>query len=215
MPSRRLMIRQPKQARARESMARMLDAAETLFADGGEDALTVEAVTTRAATSVGSFYARFGDREGLLRAMHARYLENAAAAMRAAVDAAGRRTTLSSAVKAFVGVMCDAVHTHRDASRFFILHKAGDQQLRSMGIEANRALANAFEAVLARHASQVGASRRAVLVDTAVRLLFAMLIQHVMFAPEEVTGRAIGRKAAIAEISRVIVASLRAPPGSR
>ena len=69
------MGRKPQQARSILSMARMLDAAEAIFADGGDNALTVEAVITRAKTSVGNFYGRFGDHEGLLQAIHDRFPE--------------------------------------------------------------------------------------------------------------------------------------------
>ena len=53
----------------------MLDAAEVVFAEGGADALTVDAVVKRPEGSIGNFYGRFGDRDGLLQAMHGRFLE--------------------------------------------------------------------------------------------------------------------------------------------
>lgn len=49
------IARKPQQDRSARSMAKMLDAGEAIFAEGGDGALTVEAVVKRAGTSVGSF----------------------------------------------------------------------------------------------------------------------------------------------------------------
>lgn len=56
-------------------MNRMLDTAESPLDAGGPDALTVDAVVQAAHTSTDSFYARFGDRHGLLVALQDRFLE--------------------------------------------------------------------------------------------------------------------------------------------
>ena len=76
-------------------MAKMLDAGEAIFAEGGDGALTVEAVVKRAGTSVGSFYSRFGDRDGLLQSMHERFLLRIGGAAHVAVAAAGNEKTLA------------------------------------------------------------------------------------------------------------------------
>jgi AcrR family transcriptional regulator len=66
----------------------MLDAAERLLRTGGPEALTVEAVIEQAGTSTGSFYSRFGSREGLFMAMHERFLTTVGEAMVSVIDAA-------------------------------------------------------------------------------------------------------------------------------
>ena len=76
----------------------MLDAAEAVFAEGGADALTVDAVVKRSEGSMGNFYGRFGDRDGLLKAMHERFLERLGGATQAAVAAAAGEKTLAGAM---------------------------------------------------------------------------------------------------------------------
>ena len=66
-------VRAPQQTRSIASTARMLDAAEEFLDRAGPDALTVEAVVRESQASIGSFYARFGDRLGLLFALQERF----------------------------------------------------------------------------------------------------------------------------------------------
>ena len=62
--------RAPRQSRSRATLARIEDAAEALFADHGYDGTTVGDIVARAGCSVGSFYARFNDKEALLHHIH-------------------------------------------------------------------------------------------------------------------------------------------------
>ena len=72
-------IRPPRQARSQETLDRILDAAETLVADKGFEDSPVSEIVQRADSSVGAFYARFHDKEGLLHALYERYYEEAVA----------------------------------------------------------------------------------------------------------------------------------------
>ncbi|MEX1257377.1 MAG: TetR/AcrR family transcriptional regulator [Gemmatimonadota bacterium] len=63
------LVRAPLQERSRKTLERILAAGWTLLEEGGPDALTVQAITRRARTSVGSFYARFQGKDDLLRYM--------------------------------------------------------------------------------------------------------------------------------------------------
>jgi len=72
-------VRAPLQERSRRTLARVLAAGWSLLESEGPDGLTVAAITSRARTSVGSFYARFRGKEDLLRYMAEQALEEAAA----------------------------------------------------------------------------------------------------------------------------------------
>lgn len=65
-------IHVPRQARSRETLTRLLDAAEAVLAEGGLDAATVPAIAKRAGLSVGAVYRRFPDKDALLRAVYFR-----------------------------------------------------------------------------------------------------------------------------------------------
>ena len=66
--------RVPRQARSRERLARMLDAAEELLVAEGPGALTTTRVASAAGVSVGSLYQYLPDKEAIVEALAGRYL---------------------------------------------------------------------------------------------------------------------------------------------
>ena len=66
--------RVPRQARSRERLARMLDAAEELLVSEGPGALTTTRVAAASGVSVGSLYQYLPDKEAIVEALANRYL---------------------------------------------------------------------------------------------------------------------------------------------
>ena len=81
-------IRVPQQARSRETLERLLDAAESVIAEKGVEGASVAEIARRADSSIGAFYARFHDKEGLLQYLFERFDEQALATARAALEPA-------------------------------------------------------------------------------------------------------------------------------
>jgi len=79
-------VRPAHQARTRAALNRLLDAAEELLAEKGFDEMGIVEIARRAGTSVGGFYRRFRDKEGLLHALHERFCEDAEATADEALD---------------------------------------------------------------------------------------------------------------------------------
>ncbi len=79
-------ITPPKQQRSQRTLERLLDAAEALIEERGVDGITISAVVKKAGSSVGAFYARFGDKESLLRCVFERFYEQAGATADAALE---------------------------------------------------------------------------------------------------------------------------------
>lgn len=75
-PAGSLDYRMPRQERSRETLDRFFKAIEELLADRTFDELTIADIAARADRTVGSFYARFPDKDAALRSLHARYLEH-------------------------------------------------------------------------------------------------------------------------------------------
>lgn len=202
------MVRKPQQARSILSMARMLDAAEALFAEGGVEALTVEAVVERSSTSVGSFYARFGDRNGLLEAMHERFLERLATGGQIAIQAAARQKKLVGALEVLITHIFAIVREYRNSARFFVMHRSTDVKLRAQGIQANAFFARMFTDLVLRYQNEIAHAKPANAADVAWRMTFAMFAQQVMFENQEVSGAAISDKALVRELARCLTAYL-------
>lgn len=70
-----------------ELAGRLVDAAATLLASGGPAALSLRRVATAAGTSTMAVYTRFGDKAGLLAAMHRLGFARLGSALRAAAAA--------------------------------------------------------------------------------------------------------------------------------
>jgi AcrR family transcriptional regulator len=67
--------REPRQDRGRRRIDAILDAADAVIGEVGYEAATTNAIARRAETSVGSLYQFFADKEAILRALAARYLD--------------------------------------------------------------------------------------------------------------------------------------------
>jgi AcrR family transcriptional regulator len=72
-------VRPPQQARSQETLDRILDSAEALIAEKGIDDAPIAEIVRRAGSSVGAFYTRFRDKDGLVHALYERYYEQAVA----------------------------------------------------------------------------------------------------------------------------------------
>ena len=196
-------------------MAKMLDAAEAIFAEGGDNALTVEAVVKRSKTSVGNFYGRFGDRDGLLKAMHERFLLRLGGAAHVAVAAAGNEKTLAGAIEVYLSHLFTAAHEYRNSARFFVLHRSADQNLRAQGIRANTIFAGIFTTLMLSHREEISHAHPEIATDVAWRMVYAALAQQMMFDEQEVSGVKITQPALEREISCCLVAYLKAAPAKR
>jgi AcrR family transcriptional regulator len=82
----------PRQARSREKVARMLEAADRLLAGEGTEALTTTRVAAEAGVSVGALYQYLPDRDVIIDALADRYLTRLEALMDSFVDRASRES---------------------------------------------------------------------------------------------------------------------------
>lgn len=186
----------------------MLDAAESLFATGGSDALTVEAIIEKSGTSAGSFYARFGDRDGLVKALHDRFLGRLQELVGGITLEAFAQHSLADAVSVIVSGSLAVARQHRESLTFFVLFKAADEQLKMQGVAANHGYAEAFRMVVMHHKAEIVHPKPAQAVDVAFRMMFAVLIQTVMFEPRELTGRPMADKTLAEQVAKAITVYL-------
>ena len=68
-------VNTPKQLRSQQTMNKMLEAAEQILETKSWQTLTIQEVVKVAGTSVGAFYGRFKDKDGLLHALDERYFD--------------------------------------------------------------------------------------------------------------------------------------------
>ncbi|KCZ53749.1 hypothetical protein HY29_16215 [Hyphomonas beringensis] len=93
----RRLSRQEQQQRTRE---RLLDAAESLFAEGGVNATSLRTVCEKAGFSQGAFYSNFASKQDLLLSVLQRHIEREAVLLQSLVKSASS-DTLDHALEGF------------------------------------------------------------------------------------------------------------------
>lgn len=63
-------IPSPKQSRAKETVAVVIEAARSVLTRSGESAVRIQEISATTGVSIGSIYHHFGDRDGLIRATY-------------------------------------------------------------------------------------------------------------------------------------------------
>jgi len=122
-------IRPPQQARSQETLSRILDAAEALVADKGFEDTSVAEVVRRAGSSVGAFYTRFRDKDGLLYALYERFLEQATATADDALDPERwEGLGIAEILASVVGFLVEIYREQRGLIRVFVVRNHTDAE---------------------------------------------------------------------------------------
>ena len=125
-------IRPPQQARSQDTLDRILDAAEGLVSEKGFDDTTVADVVARAGSSVGAFYARFHDKDGLLYALYERYLAQAMATADAALEPSRwEGVGVAGILRAVVRFLVSIYREQEGLIRAFVIRNHTDGEFRA------------------------------------------------------------------------------------
>lgn len=165
----------PAQARSRERLERILDAAARVFGEVGYEAATTEAIALAADTSIGSVYRFFPNKKALFAALYTRYLEK----VRTLFDVVAADGDDSVPWEDVVGTMIDgfaAFHDSEPGFRAVWLSLALTDQMIVEGEALNRELAERLEPLFARRFPHLRPADRRVVATVAVEAVSAMLI---------------------------------------
>lgn len=116
----------PRQARSRATLERYVSAARRLMEDRTWESVTVQELARAADSSVGAFYARFGDKQGLLDYLDEQYTREMTEFRDWFVrDARARKLGLRSLVRQFFGTMVRFHRQRRGLLRTLVLETRG------------------------------------------------------------------------------------------
>ncbi len=194
--------RLPRQSRGERRINLILDAAEELFGELGYDATTTNAIAARANTSIGSLYQYFPNKEAIVVALVARFLER----MREAFDDALRDADTRPGVP--VGELLDDV-----LDPLLALHARRSRLLQvCFNLPANGELAPAAQALTEEIIARLDAlvAQREPWLDAARRRLHVTIVVEVVKGLLPLTATADGtqRPEVIAEMKRLLRAYL-------
>ena len=178
-------IRPPMQERTRLTLGRMLDAAEKLVAEKGFSETGIAEIARAAGTSVGGFYRRFHDKDGLLQALHDRFCEEARATADAALDP-GRWSGASTAdiVRQFSAFLIQIYRERAGAFRAFMLASLTDESVRRRTLELRQHLHQRFAALLAERRAELAHPDPDLGSAFAIDFILGTLSQAVQFQQE-------------------------------
>lgn len=197
-------IREPQQARSRETMDRILEALEALLAEKSFDKVTMQELAQRSETGISSIYARFKDKQALILGMHARVRERAMGCVDDLSDAERwKGVPLERMVRR---VVIAAVRFYRDhgaliRAALFV----DDAAVRERQGSVLRMASGRFAQVLTTRFDTAG-DRMDSAVDAACRILAAVMYAELMFGDVAMVRNPVSDRVLARQLSRAILA---------
>jgi AcrR family transcriptional regulator len=174
-------VARPKQARSEATLHRLLDAAETLIEETGSAEVSIPEIVRRAQSSVGGFYARFRDKNELLRALEERFFrEQRARLERLTRPEAWGAAGVPEIVRGCMAELVAVFRTRRTLIRAFVARAIHDVEFRGEAQRFEREVADRVSALLLSRPGAIGHPRPALGVPIAVAMVFGAMTAGVL-----------------------------------
>ena len=201
-------VRPPQQARSRQTLDRILDAAETLVAAKGIDDAPIAEIVRRAGSSVGAFYTRFRDKDGLVHALYDRYYEQAVATADEALESerwegAGIAEILSAVIRFLVSIYRE----QGGLIRAFVVRNHTNPEFQARQERLSHHVAERLSALLLARAGEITHPDPEMASGFGLTLVFSTLESTVLFG-EMRSALALSDEALSAELTRAYLAYL-------
>ncbi len=202
-------VQAPKQARSEQTLLRLLDAAEALIQEKGLADVSIPEIVRRAGSSVGGFYARFRDKDELLRALEERFFRRLDERVEELADPAYWGRAGTAAIVA--SCMHELVATYRAENNMinaFLLRAARDVEIRDEGMRFRQRVSARISDLLLTRRGEIGHPDPAVAIDLGIQLAFGLMLQNVIFGELRAGSRVLGDAAIEVELTRNFIAYL-------
>jgi AcrR family transcriptional regulator len=200
--------RDPKQERSAASTERMLDAASVILAQSGLDGLTVERVVELSETSMGTFYLRFESRQGLIDALHRRFLQTVPPQMARAIDTKEPKQDLRAELEDLFFTVFTGAEVHKDSLSFFMLQAPKTGEIHGDVRKVQAMLFEIFTRRVKFHKSELESKDLASNIDFTFRLAIGLFLQVITGESDFVTGQNKSIKKLSAELAEVVATTL-------
>jgi AcrR family transcriptional regulator len=157
--SSRPLVREPQQARSRQSFDRALDAAVALLVERGSSTFTLVEVAQASGVSTGSMYGRVASKDDLIRVAHSREMQRLTEETVEAFSGAPVNGTESARVRFAIRTLADLLQRNAPVLSPFMLLANHDDVIAAQGKAAFDEMITRFERAM-RGASPGGAARR-------------------------------------------------------
>lgn len=151
-------LRPPRQQRSRDTLRRLLDAAEELLERKTFAEVSVAEIAERAGSSVGSFYQRFDDKETLLHALDRRLARQSRDVLEAVAEVDwSRDRSLSETLALLIRPWVESYHERRGVRRALLEASRRDPSFRSRAAETERRAVAVLATLLEDHREEIAA----------------------------------------------------------
>jgi AcrR family transcriptional regulator len=206
----------PKQARSERTLHRLLDAAEALINQKGHAAVSIPEIARRAGSSVGGFYARFRDKNELLRALEERHFIELDQRVEALADAQRwAQASIADMVGVAVAELVTITRARRQLIAAFLTRAIEDPVIREGGLRFRRRVESRLGALLLARRSELDHPDPALAIDLGIQLCFALMQQHVLVEEAEAGGRRLSDDDLRRELATVFLRYIGAAPARR
>lgn len=200
----------PRQKRSRESLERILEAAEEQIRTGGLETLTISGVVNSIGLSVGAFYARFPDKTALLHAVQERFHDRLEPIIRTQmIEETAEAADLAEAVNRAIEALIRNVVSERELSRAFMVLSVFDPVLRARGGSVNRRRRAVLTEVLMAHRDEIGHPDPVLAIDVAYGMYAAVLRGRLVFGEEHELYYGISNSAFYEELKKALTLYLK------
>jgi AcrR family transcriptional regulator len=215
MEEGRSPYRVPQQKRSKESLERLLDAAEDQIRAEGIESLTIATVVSRAGLSVGAFYARFPDRNALLHAVQGRFHDRVEPVLlKRVVSEVTPEECLADAVEVAVDLLVGHVLGEQELSRAFMMSSVFDPVLRARGEQVNRARRDVLVSVLMPHCDEIRHEDPVLAIYMAYGMYAAVIRGALVFGFDHELYSTISNQTVVGELKQALTLYLKGEPPS-
>lgn len=193
----------PQQARSRETLQRILDAAEALIAEKGLADASIPEIVRRAGSSVGGFYARFRDKDALLRVLEERFfVEMSERTEQLALAARRGGASVPEAARVFAHELVAVTRARQNLIAAFLHRATWDEAVRADALRFRGRVAERMKSFVMSRGVTLRHPEPELAVDLAVHVAFGLAFQMVMAGEVRAAGRALSDTELEREIAR-------------
>lgn len=173
-PARARMRRVPRQARGKQRVEGILDAAAALFSEIGVEATTTNAIAARAETSIGSIYQFFPNKQAVLHALNARYVDQLRAICDSLLVPGPEGESLAALVERIVRTLHD-FHARHPGFQAVFYGAHGTADLSEAAQTAAAEIVDRLDALFAAREPNLEPARRALAAAVCLEVMKALL----------------------------------------
>ncbi len=218
-PPRRLeSVARPKQFRSEQTLFRILDAAEALIEEKSLADASIPEIVRRAGSSVGGFYARFRDKNELLRALEERFYQDVS--MRLELVSQTERwinSRIEDAIQACIAELVSVARRRCNLIIAFVARAAQDEKFREDALRFRRKVSERMWVLVESSGIEVGHPDPELGVDLGVQFALSLVFQQLASGETHAGGRPITDAMLKREIQRnfmAYVGIVGTPPAS-